>query len=69
MVLCLRNALCGRSRYSLAPTLVYQVVGRPQSEFDRLFDPTPKVCWADADEDLDLTISSFVSAVECEEVF
>lgn len=69
MVLCLRNAFHDRSRYSLAPALVYQVARHPQSGFDRLFDATFKICRADSNEEVDLAISSFVSHVESEGFF
>lgn len=66
MVLRLRNTFRGRSRYSLASALVYQVARRSQSGFDRLFDTTFEICRADSNQDIDITISSFVSHAESE---
>ena len=69
MVFCLRNTLRDCSRYSLASASVYQVARCPQSGFDRLFDTTFKICHADSNRDIDMTISSFVSHFESEGFF
>ena len=64
MVLGLRNAFSGRSSYSLASALVYQVARRPQSGVDRLSDTTFKICFIQTNEDIDLALSSFVSQID-----
>lgn len=48
MVLRLHNTFRGRSRYSLASALIYQVARRPQSGFDRWFHATFNNCRADS---------------------
>ena len=68
MVLCLRNALHHRCRYSLTPALVYQGARDSQSGCDRLFVATFKNFRADSNPDIDITASSFVSYVESEGV-
>ena len=69
MVLCLRNTCHRYPRYSPAFAHVYQVAHRPQNGFDRLFDITLELCHATSNENIDITISAFVSYVERDEVF